>query len=83
MLCCVAGLYGVVAGTGLLSDYLPGQEAHHAPCVQTSLISALLLASIVGACTGVQAEMQAMDDSELSEVTGQALINLDALTYGV
>ncbi len=53
------------------------------PLAFKPLISALLLASVVGACTtSVQAEMQAMDDSELSEVTGQALINLDALTYG-
>lgn len=52
------------------------------PLALKPLISALLLASVVGACTTVQAEMQAMDDSELSEVTGQALINLDALTYG-
>ena len=52
------------------------------PLALKPLISTLLLASVVGACTTVQAEMQAMDDSELSEVTGQALINLDALTYG-
>lgn len=52
------------------------------PLALKPLISALLLASVVGTCTTVQAEMQAMDDSELSEVTGQALINLDALTYG-
>ena len=52
------------------------------PLALKPLISTLLLATVVGACTTAQAEMQAMDDSELSEVTGQALINLDALTYG-
>lgn len=52
------------------------------PVTFTRLAYAFVLVSVGLIAPIAQAEMKAMDDAQLSEVTGQALINLDALTYG-